>query len=165
MTTKIKLFTLSVGLLLITACSGGGGGGGNGSAVPTKATLKLATFGTGTTIYGIDVTVDLAEGVTVKSSAPPLIDPGVVTPSGGAQNFTIATAVYTAASGTVPAKVRILVANTTGFTTGEFCTVNADIAAGHSPKAGDFSLESFSTSDANGNVINGLSGGVTAEIF
>lgn len=162
---RISLFILIISLLIITAC-GGGGGGGNGPAAVTKATLKLATSGTGTTIYGIDVTVNLAPGVTVKSTNPPETDTGVVTASGVVSGTTTTTtAVYTAATGTVPGKVRILIVNANGFTTGEFCTVNGDIASGHSPKSSDFSLdENFSASDADGNMINGLSPGFTAVI-
>ncbi len=162
MKKSMHLMIILFGVMtLLSACGGGGGGGGTPPAAVTKASLKLITSGTGT-IYGIDVTVNLAPGVTVKSTTPPQVDTDVVAPSGAAAADTIATAVYTAATGTLPGKVRILVANANGFTIGEFCSMNGDIASGHSPKSEDFSLESFSASDADGNVINGLTPGFTA---
>lgn len=158
------LLTIISTMTILSACGGGGGGGG-GQAQPTVAVLKLATSGTGATIYGLDVTVNLPSGVTVKSTTnQPETDDGVVVASGVAASGTIATAVYTPATDALPGKVRILIANASGFTTGEFCTVNGDIAAGHSPKAADFSIENFSASDADGNVISGLTPGFTADI-
>jgi len=107
----------------------------------------------------------LPDGVTVKSTTPPQVDNDAIVPSGVAGAGTIATAVYAATSGTTPAHVRILVANANGITTGEFCTVNGDIAAGHSPKAAGFSIAGFQASDANGNELTGLTPGFTAEIL
>jgi len=167
--TKILTYGLAaISLLLITACRGGGGGGGEGGSgsapvVVTKATLKLATSGAGT-IYGIDVTINLPAGVTIKSANPPAVDSGVVAPSGVAGSDTIASAVYTAATSTLPGAVRIIVASANGFTTGEFAAVNGDIGAGHAPRAEDFTVASFSASDADGKVITGLTPGLTADI-
>ena len=143
---------------LFAAC--GGGGGSSASNTPTQATkaiVKLISTGTGTTICGIDVTVNLASGVTVRSTNPPQVDSGVITPSGVAGSGTIATAVYSAATNTQPGKLRVLLANANGLTTGEFCTVNADIASGATPASGEFSISNFSASDSSGNVISGIS--------
>lgn len=151
-----------ISLLAVTAC-GSGGGGGMGflpsssssnqktasSNQKTAATVKLVTTATGTTIYGVDATVNLAAGVTVRSSNPPIVDDGVVTSSSG----TVAMALYTAASGTYPGTVNVWVLNEAGFGVGEVCTINANIAAGHSPAAADFSIASFLASDAIGSAI------------
>ncbi len=158
---KIAYLALLLIMTLLTAC---GGGGGNGPAAVSKATLKLITSGTGPTIGAVDVTVNLPEGVTIKSASPPQVDDGVVTPSGVAATGTIAAAAYTAATNTQPAKVRVVMVNANGFTTGEFCTVNGDIGAGHSPKAADFSLESFFACDTGGNILSGLTAGFTVDI-
>lgn len=154
---KSAYLMIACSLFLITACSGGGGGG------VTKADVTLASSGTGT-IYGIDVTVNLPAGVSLKSSNPPVTDAGVVTPSGAAQNGTIAAALYTAATGTYPARVRVLIASPNGFSAGDFCTVKADIAPGYSPSATDFTIESFLASDGSGSVIDGMAAGLTADI-
>ncbi len=152
-------------MLSISACGSGGGGGGTAATQPTTAIVKLITSGTGTTIYGIDVTVGLPAGVTVKNSAiTNETADGVVTPSGAAASGTIAAGVYTAATITMPAKVRILIANASGFTTGEFCAVNSDVIAGYAPKASDFTLVSFAASDQSGNIIAGLTPSFTVDI-
>jgi hypothetical protein len=153
------LMMIAGSLILVTACGGGGGGGGGGA---TTAVVTLLSSGTGT-ICGIDVTVNLPAGVTLKSSGTGTTDDGVVVPSGVAGSGSIAVAVYTAPTGTYPGKVRVLMANAAGFTTGEFCIVNADFAPGYSPAAADFTIESFIASDETGSVINGLTSGLTAK--
>jgi hypothetical protein len=160
--TKIRTLTAIAGLLLITAC--GGGEKSSAAFMPTKAAVKLSSAGTGM-IYGIDLTINLATGVSVKSSNPPQTDAGVVSASGVAASGSVTTGVYTAATGTFPATLRILVANPNGFSTGEFCTVNADIALGRWPTSGEFSIGHFSASDENGSVIDGLTGELTVGIL
>ncbi len=160
-------FALCISILvssgMLVACGGGGSSGGTAPSQPTAAILKLMTSGTGTTIYGIDVTMNLPAGVTVKSTNPPETDSGVVTVSGVASG-SIVTAVYTPASWSAPGKVRILIANATGFTTGEFATINTDIADGRTPRATDFGLVSFSAIDADLQPITGLTFGFTTDI-
>lgn len=161
-----KLLPLTLTMLAaatLSACGGGGGGGAFllPSSQPT-AVLTLSTAGTGT-VYGIDVTVNLPEGVTAKSTMPPQTDAGVATASGAAAGSTVA-AVYSAASGTVPGKIRLLAAKATGFGVGEFATVKCDIASGHTPMQADFSLSDFSASDENGVAVPGLTAGFTADI-
>jgi len=174
---KISLSSLLIFALILTtlsACGGGGGSGGGGTAQTpqsTTAILTLATSGTGTTINGIDVTVLLPAGVTVKSAtAPPQTDSGVVLLTGGAAVGPItpqyAIGVYTPASGGNPGKVKIAVVNVNGFSTGPFCTLTCDIAPGTTPTpvAGDFSLANFNPVDANGAKIIGLTPGFTLGI-
>lgn len=161
--TALALFTLS-------ACGGGGGGGGNGETQPTTAVLKISTQGSlagGTQIGGINISINLPAGVTVKATADAnsgllVTDAGVVTASGAAAgtNATVL-AVYTAGP---PATVSINLANPNGFSTGEFVTVNCDIAAGNSPKSADFSLADFNAVDLNGAAVTGLTPGFTAGI-
>lgn len=158
-----------IAISVLPACGGGGGGGtdsGNAAAPlqPTSAIVRLITAGTGTTIYGIDVTVDLPAGVTLKSAVnPPSTDAGVVIASGATGSASIVTAVYTAATSTQPAKARIGIVNANGFSSGEYCAVNADIAAGHSPQASDFSMVNFQAWDGLGGVISGITPSFTVE--
>jgi hypothetical protein len=164
---KKKLYVaLLLTMTILSACGGGSGGDANSPATqPTTATVKLESTGTGT-IYGIDVTVALPAGVTLKSATnPPQTDSGVVTATGVAASNTLVTAVYTAASGTAPAKARVLLVNANGFSAGEYCTVNAEIAAGYTPKAADFSIINFTASDQNGNVLSGLTPSFTATVL
>ena len=159
MSKKNIFIMITVSLLLVAACSGGGGGGGGA----TKAVVTLLSSGTGT-ICAVDVTVDLPAGVTLKSSASGETDNGVVVPSGAAATNTYTVGVYSAATGTSPARVRVLMVNAAGFQPGEFCAVNADLAPGYSPVASDFTIVSFLASDETGSVINGMTAGLTVDI-
>jgi hypothetical protein len=147
---KIFLSSLLIFALTLTMLSACGGGGGGSSSPPpfqpTTAVLTLSTAVTGTipantTINGYDVTITLPAGVTVKSTTPPQTDAGVVTdyPVGASM-----VAAYSAATGTIPGKVRILIAKDDGYYAGEFGKVNCDIAAGHTPTESDFQQITFS---------------------
>jgi hypothetical protein len=131
---------------------------------PTAAIVKLITTGTlpaGAQVGGIDVTLYLPAGVTVKSAAtPPETDSGVVTASGVAASNSSLISTVTTATGAV----RILLANPNGFGTGEFATVNCDIAAGSHPAQTDFSVSGMTTKDLNGSAFSGLAAGFTADI-
>ena len=162
MKRSIRLIILLSGLMtVLTACGGGGGGGGTPPApppttTPTKAVLKLSTTGpAGSQIAGVDVTVNLPSGVTVKAAtAPPETDAGVVVPSGQAAANSLVIA--TAASGP-PASVRIVLANsnTNGFGIGEFATVTCDLAAGTKPAASAFTIPAALVGDLAGSPISG----------
>ncbi len=155
-------------VMTVSACGGGGGGGG-GTPIhqPTTAAIKLFTAGTATTLYGIDATLNLPTGVTVKSTTPPAPDSGVVTSalaSGTTGTSALLTAVYTAAANGQPGTVRVLIVSANGFSVGEFATVNADIAAGSSPLATGFTLGNVSATDAGGNAITGITSALTVDI-
>jgi len=161
---------MTTGLLMamfgIISLSGCGSGGGDGVTQPTTAVLKMSTQGTlpsGTQIGGIDVTITLPTGVTVKSVAsPPETDSGVVVTSGVAAANSTVLSTYTPATSSSTGKVRVLLANSTGFGTGEFMTVHCDIASGSTPTASDFSVSGFVAKDLNGVAISGLNSAFTA---
>jgi hypothetical protein len=88
----------------------------------------------------------------------------VVTASGVAVSDSTVLATYSAPSGTIPGTARVLIVNTNGFGTGEFATINCDIAAGSDPQATDFSLINFKVKDLEGAAITGLTTGFTADI-
>ena len=146
---------LVLAITMLSSC-GGGGGGGDGVTIaqPTTAVVTLATTVTSaipanTVITGYDVTISLPAGVTVKSTTtPPQTDTGVVTATGAAAGSQIA-AVYSPATSTVAGKVRIVIANAAGFSSGEFSTVNCDIAAGYYPTQSDFPQPTFVASGFN----------------
>jgi hypothetical protein len=81
-----------------------------------------------------------------------------------AANTITSSSVYTAASGTVPGKVKVNVVNVNGFVTGEFVTVNCDVATGVFPSAVDFNVTDFQPFDLNGAAITGLTAGFTVDI-
>jgi hypothetical protein len=156
-------------LLLFSACKGSSSETTpQPIAQPTTAVVKLSTVGTlpaGKKIGTIDVTLILAPGVTLKSTNSPEPDAGVVMASGVAVNSLIA-ANYTAPTSTLPGKVRLALVNVSGFGTGEFATVNGDIAAGKNPKAADFSVADFSVTDSEttSSPISGLTTGLSVDI-
>src|SRR6185369_47484 len=97
---------------------------------PTGGLLKLSTAGTASVIAGIDLSINLLDGIIV--TADPLTGvtaDGVVTISGGAAVGTsnAAVAKYTPASIGVPAKLHIIIANGLGFNLGEFVTIQFNL--------------------------------------
>jgi hypothetical protein len=135
---------------------------------PTKAILNISTSGTlpaGTLIGGVDISVSLAAGVSLKTTAnPPDVDAGVVAASGVAATGSTVLATYSAPSGSGPGTARLLIANPNGFGAGEFATIDCDIAAGSNPQAADFSLLNFTVKDLNGAELTGLTPGFAADI-
>jgi len=169
-----KRLSGTVFIIAVMAMLGCGGGGGGGVTQPTTATLKLLSQGpAGTKIRGVEVTVVLPPGVTVKSTSLPATDPGVVVLSGATATaaFTAAnagllnpTSIYTPATATAPGTVKILIPSAADFDLGEYVTVNAVIAAGSFPVAADFALTGFSAVDLNGAVIPGVSSSIVPDI-
>jgi hypothetical protein len=167
----MNMYRLIISLMLmlavasVSACGGGGGGGGGTAAAqPTTAVLTLSTSGTSTTIFGIEVTVLLPDGVTVQTKLNSSeTGTGVVTASGSALGGMVIGS-YTAATGTTPGRVKVAVPSSGGYAVGEFAIVNCDISAGHSPLVTDFSLSGFLASGPTGLTLGGLTPGFTAEI-
>jgi hypothetical protein len=156
-------------LLLFSACKGSSSETTpQSNAQLTSAVVKLSTVGTlpaGKRIGAIAVTLTLAPGVTLKSTTnPPKPDDGVVTASGAAANNSLIAANYTAPTSTLPGNVRIGLINVTGFDTGEFITVNGDIAAGNNPGAADFSATFITVADTDTNPLTGLNAGIAVDI-
>jgi hypothetical protein len=150
------LLIVALGLAMLSAC---GGGSSNTSQTPpppfqpTTAVLTLSTAVTssipgGTTINSYIATIPLPAGVTVKTMpASSETGTGVVTASGNATGALIS-GIYTAATGTFPGTVKVYVISAGGMTAGEFCTVTADITAGHYPTASSFAAPTLD--DATG---------------
>ena len=164
---RIMTTGLLMALFGIISLSGCGSGGGDGVTQPTTAVLKISTQGTlpsGTQIGGIDITIALPTGVTVKSvTSPPETDSGVVVTSGVAAANSTVLSIYSPATSASTGNVRVLLANSTGFGTGEFMTIHCDIASGSIPTASDFSLSGFVARDLNGVLISSLNSAFTAE--
>lgn len=157
---KGAIVLLALGVML-AACGGGGGGGG--PAQPTAAVIKLSVEGTpsGTPIGGIQATVTLPSGVSVKATQnPPQTDDNVVLASGGAANAEFVLGTYSTSSNAVT----VYVTKSDGIAVGEFATVNCDIAAGTFPTAADFSVTGLSAWDVNGATVTGLAASFTAAI-
>ena len=156
------LAVLSAMVLTICGCAGVGKGV---PAQPSVAVLTLSTQGSlapGSSIGGVDVTVNLPTGVTAKADRTSATMEGVVVASGGAQGAPSA-AKFTPAEGTAPARVRLVLVKPAGFGTGEFATLNLDIS-GAPPRPPDFSTSGLSVSDVNGTAITGLTAALSLQL-
>jgi hypothetical protein len=95
----------------------------------------------------------LPAGVTVRATTnTPQTDADVVVASGQAVPADLVVGVYSVAGGTVSAYV----VKRAWFAVGEFATVNCDIMTGVSPRVFDFRVSDLIVSDADGNLIIGL---------
>jgi hypothetical protein len=138
---KIRLLlnaVVSLAALTLFGCGGGGGGsatsppgtepppGGFTAGVLTISTVSTPPLPAGTTINGIDMTITLPAGVTVKADAASgAADPSILVMSGAAAALTntIALGKYDKTANTL----RVIVANVQpGFAAGEFMKVNFD---------------------------------------
>lgn len=147
-----------------------GCGGGGSSSPSTTATLKVATAGTlatGSSLYGIDITIRLPAGVTVATTAEGSVAPGVVSVSGVAVPGTAPTDLmaYTPATNAADATLRFVIVSSTqeGFGAGEFATVNCNLSAGITPKSSDFGWTAFSPADNLLQPVQGLTPAFTIQ--
>jgi hypothetical protein len=147
---------------------------------PTAGTLRLSTTGTlpaGALVGGIDVTMTLPAGASVKTLAGSPLEPdtGVVAVSGEAAKAggtTITAAKFTPASGATPATIKFIIGNSSataatasGFALGEFVTIKCDLAATAAfPVNADFKVQAISVMDGTNaaNSLNSTVKGATA---
>jgi len=167
-TTLSGLLICILVLFAIVGCSGNK----DEVAQPTTARVTVMSQGASASmqIGGIDITVVLPAGVTVKA-APDSENPtvqvtsaGVVEASGAAAGTNTSTlATYSAATATMPGTVMVQMVSANGFGTGEFVTIDCDIATGSFPTVTDFSVTLVKAVDINGAAI-ALTVGYTADI-
>ncbi len=134
-------------LLMLAACGSGGGAG----TVYTSVTLKVNLSGDlgGKAISGAGFTLTLPSN-TAPATVNGVVAAGVVKPSGTFADSTITpVATYTPASGTIPGKLVIIIANSipAGVTTvGEVATVTLQLTNGAALSAVNFVLDNVSVS-------------------
>jgi hypothetical protein len=158
---NVMSLVLAAAVALVTGCGGGSGGGSapSGPAASSTFTLKPSLQGplaSGASIGSIDLTLSLPAGTTVRADSNGQALDGVVTPSGGAAG-SLVVARYTPADSSQRAKLRIVLINARGFTTGEFATVQCDLAPGSTPAIGDFTWAALAVTDVDSKAIRGLS--------
>lgn len=157
--------------LVVASLAACGGGGGGGAAAPTQAVLKVASVakaGQNPALRGLEVTVLLPPGVTVKTVAasPKQTDVGVVKYSGifgAGGSFSNVTSIlfprpafghYSGAKAPAKNTLKLLLASVANpprtFGAGEFVTVVCDIAPGTTVTAADFTLSGFLPAGAGG---------------
>jgi hypothetical protein len=131
-------------------------------ANPTQAVLTLSTQGAvaAATIAGVELTITLPTGVTLKADANGTPNAGVVSVSGVAPNTATMVAKYFPAAGATPGSVAISLASSTEFNAGEFVTVTGDIASGTVPLVSQFATSGFTAFDGTGAALSGISAAV-----
>lgn len=160
--------TMILTLLSLAAC-GGGGGGSTVAPEPPKTTASLTINLTGTlpantTIAGTDFTLTLPANV-----APTLtngsVATGVVSLSGTFAGGTQTPPVYTPATTSTPATLKVVLANpvNAGVTlVGEIATITLQLANGATPTINSFGVNAVSVIDATlYNTISGMGASVT----
>jgi hypothetical protein len=142
-------FFIIVLLLALAGCGGGGGNGSSASSSPQSiVTLSTqVTQGTLATdaVKGIQLTLKLPPGVTLKSDDTGKTADGVVVASGIATGAEIQIGNYSASEGTV----EIIITKTAGFGPGEFATIKCDRTTGVNPTSSDFVISSFKAVECN----------------
>ncbi|KAF0220764.1 MAG: hypothetical protein FD174_1088 [Geobacteraceae bacterium] len=110
------------------------------------------TFAAGSFIKGIQLSVKLPAGVTVKADASGKTTAGTVAASGVAASGSSIDTNYVGTSNLL----YVAMLNGQGFGTGEFITIMCDIAPGFSPPAGSFDISDVSAKGAEGVPITGI---------
>ena len=165
---KMALLVM-LSLVLSAGCGGGvttTPSAPGGPPADPKAVIALNTSGSlssGTTIGGLGITLNLPKSVTVTTDANGNVDSSVVSASGVAAGQATVITLYTGPSGTVGAKLHIVLASgSTGMPVGEFAKITCTVGMDGMPTAADFSLSEFSPVDTNGAVIPTLTAGLSA---
>jgi hypothetical protein len=120
----------------------------------TTATVKLKTVGSATNLNGIQVTLTLPEGVTVKADSG-IPKSGLVALSGVVSGSSLLETHYLPAA-TKPATLIMALASKDSFSTGEFVTIKCDVAAGKTLTSASLSYSGGKVVDGVGAVINGI---------
>jgi len=155
---------LAAALGLLPGC--GGGSGGSAAAAGTGPTITLnpsvqGTLAPGTRIGSLDLTLSLPAGVTVKADSNGQVLDSAVQPSGAAAGA-LAVAAYTPADATHPGRLRIILIQAGGFSTGAFGTIRCDLAGVPAPAAAAFGLSGLAVTDVDSVPIAGLTASLTA---
>ncbi len=130
----------------------------------TTATVRVSTQGSATALNGIQVTLALPAGVTVKAaSAPPATGlaplAGLVSVSGVAPAASTLVSRYVPANSTAFARLSLGLVSTASFPVGEFATIICDVAPGTSIGGSSFTSASYSgfkVVDDTGATISGI---------
>ena len=115
----------------------------------STATVRLSTRGGAAVLDGIQVTLTLPAGVTIKaagSAASPALSPlaGLVVASGLVPAGVAPVAHYTPAGPSQAAQLSLALATSAGFGVGEFATISCDVAPGVTIDNTSFGAANFS---------------------
>jgi hypothetical protein len=153
-----------IALLFTLPGCGGGGDDGDASTSSPQAVVTLSTQSSvalsSNTIRGIELYLVLPAGVSVKTDSSGKTASGVIVAVGSAAGPNTAILgnypVTDPVSGNGNA-LKIVLADSDGFNSGDFATVTCDRAAGVSPSPAAFQVNGFKPVDQTGAEISGLS--------
>jgi hypothetical protein len=150
----IKYILTIASLLLLTACGGGSDSTGTGiTAAATTMKLTVAINGSNaSSVKGIQATITVPDGVSIKADAEGKITEGVITGSATAPTGNI-DGKYTA----IDKKVTLGFTTDGTITEGDLATMTIDFTTATAPAATAFTITSSKLVDADGNAVSGVS--------
>ncbi|MCM0083261.1 hypothetical protein L4X63_16875 [Geomonas sp. Red32] len=125
-----------------------------------RAVLTVAVSGAGPGINGAEFNMSFPAGVTVKSQSDGLTDNCVLGATAGTSGALLAGS-FTAASGSTPGVLRVVLVSATPVIDGTILVINADVADGLTPAMADFPISFVSVVGADGAPVNGATVAVT----
>lgn len=164
----LQFLALAVAAIALHGCGGGSSDPKPAAQTPapaqaTVANVKLSTAGAGSSLSGVQVTVTLPDGVTVKATDG-IPDAGVVKISGVAPANATLGAHYVPATATTPGQIMVLVASTVSFPAGEFATITCDVAAGKTLSKDMLTFTDYRPVDGSGRSVLAEYPTVTADV-
>lgn len=160
---------LTMALVFLAVGIGGCGGGGGNGATSTNSHKAVTALALPTSpdqaVGGMQLTLNIPQGVTVQTDASGNVTSGAVELVGTSGSTYIQTT-YTAPSvSSGSGRLALLVADPAGFTGKEYVMIHLDITPGAAPKAADFTIDSLIISDLNGRTISNLKPDFSVEII
>ena len=154
----MRLASITLMLLISSACSGGG----QGSNAPNVSTtiIKLSTNGTPSAkMAGVGITIVLPTGVAPALNSDGTVANTVIEVTGVATSGTVLAPAYTPATSSSNPTLHFAMASSLvdGFGSGEFATITLQTSSGNIPAPSDYSLSGFAPISLTGSPVTGLS--------
>lgn len=145
---NINFILLTISILFLSACGGGGGPGQSAGSVINGAIVLQGSAAT--TVKGIELTISIPAGVSLRADAMGELLSGVITLAAGVPSGTQVGKYLPAANG-VLATVTLAYATAGNLTAGDILLVNADLSASATiPTAAGFTIIKSKLTDADG---------------
>lgn len=146
-TAKSLIVLLMVAVVGLTAGCGGGGGDSANSASVLTLTLATANAPAGSQIGGVQGSITLPAGSSIRTEGSTEVVPGDLFAATGNAASSLAGARYASTTGTFT----YALVNAAGFTGGDFATLQIDLQPGVSMSAANFILSASKVVDISGN--------------
>jgi hypothetical protein len=135
----------------MAGCGGGGGGGGTATGVEGKLTLSVETAPAGSLIGGIQGTITLPEGFSVRTEGTTeAVQSDAFIAAGNAASSSLTSARFVKATRTLT----FALVNASGFSGGDFASLLVQPPSGATVNAADLTLSGTLVVDTSGNTLN-----------